>query len=129
MIQAIAITGAADFEMTAQIRNHLIAFDEPLESGGQDKGPSPMEMVCASLAACTVITIKMYLNHKHWATEGISAEVSHTKDDAGKNVFKRSITVRGSFDAEQKSRILAIANKCPVHKVLEAGNTIETTLT
>ncbi len=120
--------GNEDFTATATIRNHKVILDEPEASGGKDKGPTAMEMVCAALAACTVTTVKMYLNHKKWATEGITAEVVQSKDEAGKNIFKRTIEVRGSFDAEQKNRILAIANKCPVHKALETGNTIETTL-
>ncbi|NNM94249.1 MAG: OsmC family protein [Bacteroidia bacterium] len=121
--------GNEDFTASATIRNHKVILDEPEASGGKDKGPTAMEMVCAALAACTVTTVKMYLNHKKWATEGVIAEVVQSKDEAGRNIFKRSIQVLGTFDAEQKNRMLAIANKCPVHKALEAGNTIETTLT
>ncbi len=128
MLTTKVTLGKTDFTATASIRNHSLILDEPLAGGGQDKGPTAMETVCAALGACTVTTIKMYLNHKQWQTEGITAEVSHSKDEAGKNIFKRIIEVRGAFDAEQKSRILAIANKCPVHKTLETGNTIETTL-
>lgn len=128
MTQASITSGAADYEMIAKIRNHTVTFDEPTETGGGDKGPRPTEMLCAALASCTSITIKMYLNHKKWTTDGISVEVSHSTDAAGKNIFKRTVAVRGNFDADQKNRILAIANKCPVHKILEGSNTIETTL-
>lgn len=128
MLTAKVILGTEDFTATATIRNHQVILDEPAASGGKDKGPTAMEMVCVALATCTITTVKMYLNHKQWTTEGIVAEVSQSKDEVGKNVFKRTLEVRGVFDAEQKSRILAIANKCPVHKALEAGNIIETTL-
>jgi len=126
MAQATVTSGSSDFEMVATIRNHKVIIDESAGNGGQDKGAAPTEMLCASLASCTAITIKMYLNHKQWKTDGITVDVSQSANAEGKNVFSSNIEVKGAFDAEQKNRILAIANKCPVHKALEAGNIIET---
>ena len=128
MPTATATLGKADFEITATIRQHKVMFDEPQNNGGQDMAPAPTEMLCASLCACTIATMKIYINHKKWTVEGITVDVDKSTNTEGKNVFKRTITVKGNFDADQKSRILAIANKCPVHKILESSNIIETTL-
>jgi putative redox protein len=128
MPKASVTLGHTDFEMTASIRQHKVIFDEPTSNGGQDKGPGPTEMLCASLAACTVATIKIYLNHKQWKIEGITVEVDKHTNEEGKNVFTRKIDLKGALDADQKARVLVVANKCPVHKVLETGNIIETSL-
>lgn len=128
MPKATVNLGGTDFEMTATIRQHKVIFDEPTDNGGQDKGPAPTEMLCAALAACTTATVKMYLNHKQWKTDGITVEVEKSTNAEGKNVFTRKIEVKGSFDQEQKTRIMAIANKCPVHKILESQSIIESTL-
>ena len=128
MPKAIVKLGSTDFEMTAIIGNHKVIFDEPASNGGQDKGPAPTEMLCAALAACTTATVKMYLNHKQWKIEDMTIEVEKSTTAEGKNVFTRKIEVKGALDAEQKNRILAIANKCPVHKILEAQNIIESVL-
>jgi putative redox protein len=128
MANARVTLGSTDFEMTAAIRQHKVTIDEPAGNGGQDKGPSPTELLCASLASCTAATIKMYINHKQLKTEGITVEVENSTNIEGKNVFTRKINVRGTFDAAQKDRLLAIANKCPVHKILESSNIIESSL-
>jgi putative redox protein len=128
MPKASVILGHTDFEITATIRSHKVTFDEPKDLGGQDKGPGATEMLCASLAACTVATIKMYVNHKGWKVESLSCDVDKSTNTEGKAVFTRKVTVTGPLDDEQKNRILAVANKCPVHKILEGSNIIETTL-
>jgi len=120
--------GSADFEMKARIRNHILILDEPLDNGGQNKGPAPTECVCMALASCTVATLKMYMNRKQWKPDSLSVEVVLEKSPEGKNTFKRSIHITGSFNDEQKDRLLHIANACPVHKILSQGNVVETTV-
>ena len=129
MPKATVTLGATDFEMKAQVRNHTITIDEPVDNGGQDKGPSPTEYVCIALASCTTATFKMYINLKQLTVNKLLGEVEKITTEDKKNIFKRKITVEGAFDAAIKERLLAIANKCPVHKILEAANTIETVLT
>ncbi|HTB06591.1 MAG TPA: OsmC family protein [Bacteroidia bacterium] len=126
--KAVVTLGSTDFEMTAQVRQHTVIVDEPIESGGQDKGPEPNEYLCVALASCTTATIKMYLNHKQIKIDKLSVEVIKETTEDKKNIFKRNITIEGSFDAAMREHILAIANKCPIHKILEAANTIETKL-
>ena len=128
MAKAFVTLGTTDFEMKAQVRNHTVIIDEPLESGGQDKAPTPTEYVCIALASCTTATLKMYINHKGLTINKLSVEVEKITTEDKKNIFKRKIYAEGPFDAAIRERLLAIANKCPVHKILEAANTIETEL-
>ncbi len=110
-------------------RHHLYA-DEPESLGSADLGPTPYEYLCAALGACTSITLRMYISRKKWPVENIAVKVSHKKIAIGdlppKDVFTREITISGDVDAEQRARIIEIANKCPVHKTLEASSDIET---
>lgn len=118
--------------------HHLIA-DEPLDVGGSDLGPSPYELLSSGLAACTVMTIKMYVARKGWPMEEVKVHVSYDnkyiedcedceRGDRKIGMFSRRIELAGNLDEKQRQRILAIANKCPVHKTLEQGVTIETSL-
>jgi putative redox protein len=105
--------------------------DEPASAGGQDTAPNPMRLLCSALGACTAITVQMYAARKQWPLEGI--EVTVTMNAAGKPAdgateLARSIALRGALDAEQRERLLDIANKCPVHKVLGGAIRIQTQL-
>ena len=110
-------------------RHHLYA-DEPASYGSADLGPTPYEFLCAGLGACTSITLRMYVERKKWNVSHIGVEVSHKKVSSGdtpaKDVFTRKITIEGEVDATQRARMLEIANKCPVHKTLEASNAVIT---
>lgn len=118
--------------------HHLIA-DEPEEIGGSDLGPSPYELLSSGLAACTAMTIKMYVARKKWPMDELKVHVDFDnkyiedcenceKEERKIGKFIRFIELSGDLDEKQKQRILMIANKCPVHKTLEQGVTIETTL-
>lgn len=113
-------------------RHHQYA-DEPESYGSSDLGPNPFEYLCAALGSCTAITLRMYANRKKWPVDNIDVKTvfaRHNDPDHGEHtVFTRSITLTGALDEDQQQRLLEIANKCPVHKVLEHGNTIVTELT
>ena len=98
--------------------NSLIA-DEPVSAGGADKGFSPDELLTASLAACTSITLRMYADRKQWPLEKTEITVSLEKD-ALQNGTKlhREITLFGNLTDIQRKRLLEIANQCPIHKTL-----------
>ena len=101
--------------------------DEPLEKGGKDTAVTPMELIGGALSSCTIITLQMYFNHKEWAYENIEVDVDF--DYATQPVtFKRTVRVKGTFDEKQTKRIGGIANACPVHKLLEKGHEIVTTV-
>lgn len=110
-------------------RHHLYA-DEPLDYGSADMGPSPFEYVAAGLGACTSITLRMYADRKGWPAGKISVDVSHAKeihaDGLKRDVFTRVIRIEGDLDEAQKARMMEIANKCPVHRTLEAGSDVIT---
>ncbi|MTI29677.1 OsmC family protein [Xanthovirga aplysinae] len=116
-----------DFKVNAYLRNHQLTIDEPIDKGGKDKGPSPFELLCVSLASCTAITLKMYINLKEWEVDSIRVEVEHTTNASNQsNSFYSTIFVEGNLDDKQKGRLLAIAKVCPVHKTLNNQNSINT---
>ena len=104
---------------------NVVISDEPVEDGGQNKGFSPKELLASSLAACTVATLKMYVDRKKWELEKIDIEVQLVEVE-GKPVFKRNIVLHGKFELEQLDKLLKIANACPVHKILSASSSVET---
>ncbi len=116
--------------------HHTVA-DEPLAYGGTNQGMTPYGFLSAGLGACTSMTIRMYARRKGWPLDHVSVDVSHDKVHAqdaetSKEVridsFRREIRLEGSLDAEQRQRLLEIADKCPVHRTLEAGAKVETIL-
>ena len=104
--------------------------DEPVEIGGLDLGPTPHDLVGAGLAGCTAQTLRLYAKRKGWPLGAVEVKVSHRRDISVKpvDIFDRVITVGGPIDDEQRQRLLEIAELCPVHKMLTAGATVETTL-
>ena len=123
-------------DVTAGPAHHLLA-DEPEAYGGTNKGLSPYGLLSAALGACTSMTIRMYARRKKWPLAHVRVDVTHDKvhaQDAGTQVaekidtFRRAITLTGDLDAEQRKRLLEIADKCPVHRTLERSSTIETRL-
>ncbi len=111
--------------------NHRLYADEPESLGGADLGPSPFEFVLAGLGSCTTITLRMYAERKKWPVTHIGVDVSYKKSGFGadmKSVFVRKITIEGELDEAQLKRMMAIADKCPVHKMLEAKTEIRTEL-
>lgn len=105
--------------------NNTITADEPLEKGGGDTAMTPYELLAASLAACTSITLRMYAERKAWDTGTIGVDVE-IEADKGNTKFKRSVRFSNALPAEQRERLLAVANACPVHKVLTGTIAVET---
>ncbi len=105
--------------------------------GGTNRGPSPYGLLAAGLGACTSMTLRMYARRKGWKLTHVSVDVSHDKvhaQDANTptianiNLFRRRITVTGDLSVDQRQKLLEIADKCPVHKTLEASSRVETEL-
>jgi putative redox protein len=128
MSKATVTLGPVDFGMTAVIRNHTIIIDEQAGNGGRDTGPGPQEYLCISLASCTTATLKMYANRKQWRIDSLLVDVENETTAEGKNIFKRTLHIKGPLDEEQMNRLMQIANACPVHKILSQANTVETDL-
>lgn len=104
--------------------------DEPVEIGGLDLGPTPHDLVCAGLAACTSQTLRLYARRKGWPLGAVTVKVAHRRDLSAKpiDVFDRVITLNGDLDETQRARLLEIANLCPVHKLLTGGAAVDTIL-
>ncbi|MCS6767106.1 MAG: OsmC family protein, partial [Candidatus Protistobacter heckmanni] len=96
---------------------HKLLSDVGAESGGQDAGPSPHELFDASLAACTVLTLKLYARRKQWPLEDVEIEIvrDDSQEKQGKYHLTRKLHLVGPLDDEQKTRLMAIADKCPIH--------------
>jgi len=109
-------------------KNTIIA-DEPIDKGGGDEGMNPHEILASALGACTCATVRMYADRKEWPLEGINVTIRLVHDDEN-NVtnIARDIEFAGSLDQEQLDRLIVIANKCPIHKVLTNPINIETKL-
>jgi len=104
--------------ITSPSGNVLIA-DEPEELGGKNLGFSPNELLASALAACTSATLRMYADRKQWPLEEVKMDVliDYSKE-AGETTITRHITLIGQLDDAQRERLLAVANACPVHKIL-----------
>ncbi|MDY0008598.1 MAG: OsmC family protein [Bdellovibrionales bacterium] len=118
----VADSGDGNFVQQVTGKTHTFLSDATLEKGGQDKGPAPYELLLAALGSCTSITIRMYAERKGWALDKVSVKLTHHREDDMGNavidIITRDITLEGNLDAEQRARLLEIANKCPVHKTL-----------
>jgi putative redox protein len=124
---AIATIGKEHFRTEIISGAKQIVADEPEELGGTNVGPAPGEFLLISLASCTAITIRMYADRKKWPVEIITVEVDFEKID-NKTVFKRELQLEGDLTDEQRTRLLQIANACPVHKTLTNPIEIQTVL-
>lgn len=114
---------------TTKISNqkHQIITDEPREDGGQDKGFNPFELILGGLATCTTATIKIYADRKNWLINSIEIDLNMQEIEK-QQIISTNITVNGDISEEQKKRLLIIAQKCPVHKMLSNSNQINTKL-
>ncbi len=101
---------------------HTVVVDEPPEAGGADTGPRPTLLLAASLAACTAITMEMYAERKGWALDEVEVDVDAEYTGAVLSSFAVALRLPEGLTEEQKERLVAIAGKCPVHKVI-AGET------
>ena len=129
----IACTGHGKFGTEVHTVSHQFVADEPKSYGGDDTGPTPYDLLNAALGTCTAMTIKMYADRKNWPLEGVSVAVIHERQHADEcdhaeamkqgtqmQSLNRSIAIRGDkLDAEQRAKLMEIADKCPVHRTLE----------
>lgn len=125
MTHATAQIGSAPYRTNIIVSGHAITADEPRALGGQGAGPAPYDLLLASLAACTAITLKMYAERKNWALE--SLDVSLRLVDTNGLRIERALAIKG-LDDSQKTRLAEIAERTPVTKTLRSGLPIDTRL-
>jgi putative redox protein len=118
-MRAIAIR-RGKFEHEVRVREHRLTADEPEDIGGRDVGPSPEELLAASLASCTAITMQMYADRKGWDMTGVEVDCDYTPAERGRpTMFGLVLKLPESLSDEQVERLLVIAAKCPIHRTLE----------
>jgi len=130
-ISASAVLEGTPYRTRIALRGHTLVADEPLDHGGLDEGPRPHELLCASLAACTLITLRMYADRKGWTLRSLSVELEHDRTAAAATVatiIRMRLHAEGDLDDAQRARLVQIAQLCPVHKTLQHPIQIETTL-
>jgi putative redox protein len=99
---------------------HHLTVDEPEAQGGQDMGPSPQELLAASLASCTAVTMEMYADRKGWDVDGLEVDCRYTPAERGcPTRFELVMKMPAHLSEEQVERLQVIAAKCPVHRTLE----------
>jgi len=121
MKETTAITGREKYKTIIRSATNEIIADEPIELGGKDLGFEPGQLLTASLGSCTSITLRMYADRKEWDVEEISVKVTLNDEDKNNPILMRIIEIKANLDEQQKSRLLTIANACPVHKLLSKG--------
>jgi len=113
-------TRTGTYKHVVQVRQHRLLADEPLDEGGEDSAPSPQELLAASLASCTAITMEMYAQRKGWDVGGIEVEAQYTPAERGcPTRFGLTLRLPAHLSEEQVERLRVIAAKCPVHRTLD----------
>jgi len=126
-VVTVGESGLGPYGQVVVAGRHLLGADEPEAMGGRDTGPDPFEHVMAGLGACTAMTLRMYATRKGWPLERVTVTVRQPPTPVGERTrFVRQIALQGSLDAVQRARLLDIADRCPVHLLLQHGATVET---
>ena len=136
---AVRETGEGRFNQVIAAGPHRLRADEPPEVGGEDSGPGPYDLVLAGLGACTSMTVRLYAERKKWPLEGVTVRLRHDRihaedcadceTKAGKiDRIARRLTLEGRLEPDQRSKLLEIADKCPVHRSLTSEIKITTEL-
>jgi putative redox protein len=108
------------FTHDLEVGDHELVADEPRENGGDDLGPSPQQLLAASLASCTAVTMEMYASRKGWNLDGLEVDCEYTPADRGcVTRFELVLRMPAHLTEEQVDKLRAIAAKCPVHRTLE----------
>ena len=140
MSRAVTVIGGhSGLRQAISVGPHHLIADEPKTSGGSDAGPDPYELLLSALGSCTNMTLRMYADRKKWPLKEIRVALTHSKNYSNDCVnceqptamldrIQRRIMLLGELSAEQRQRLLEIANLCPVHKSLTSSINIQTEL-
>jgi putative redox protein len=131
--------GADGYRTKIDAGRHAMIADEPIEAGGSDEGPTPYDLILAALGACTAITLRMYADRKGWPLEAVVVRLDHGRSHAADeqqcehrpvrlDQIDRTLELSGPLTEEQRVRLAEIADRCPVHRTLDAGLRITTHL-
>jgi putative redox protein len=132
-------SGSLRFVQNISVGPHAFRGDEASENGGKDAGPNPFELILSALGACASITVQMYADRKQWPLEGVHVVLSYAnisaedRDDSDTKIgmmdgIEMGISFDGDLSEDQQSRLLEIAGKCPIHRLLTSPVPIQTKL-
>src|SRR5262245_2973579 len=127
MPHAKASIGTTNYAVSITAGHHQLKADEGPKLGGQDTGPSPYELLCAALCACTAITLRMYAERKQWPLHGVGVD-AHFALHGKEGAITRVLSFEGELDDEQRARLADIAERTPVTLTLKRGVSITTVL-
>ncbi len=130
---------AAGLAQEILVGRHRLVSDEPVSAGGTDSGPNPYDLLLAALGSCTSMTLALYARRKHWPLEAVTVRLRHSKIHAADcescetregflDYIERDVELEGPLSEDQHARLLAIANRCPVHRTLTSEIDIQTRL-
>lgn len=136
----VIVRGNADgFAQDITAGAHHLRSDEPASAGGTNTGPTPYDLLLAALGSCTSMTLAMYARRKQWPLRRVTVRLRHARahaadcaacetQDAMLTIIEREVELDGALDDDQRARLLAIANRCPVHLTLSSRIDIRTKL-
>ena len=136
----VVVQGAADgFAQTINASDHVLHADEPVAQGGTATGPTPYDLLLAALGACTSMTVSMYARRKEWPLQHVAVHLRHSRvhaEDCAQcettpkklDRIERELELRGPLTDDQRTRLLSIAERCPVHVTLTSEIDIRTRL-
>jgi putative redox protein len=125
----VAETHLGRLQLLARAPDAAFIVDEPVSAGGLGTGPNPYDLLSAALASCTALTIRLYAERKGWPLRHVEVSVRHHRASLqARDLFERCIELDGPLDEDQRARLLAIAEKCPVHQTLDRGSDVRTTI-
>ncbi len=128
---SVIARSATGVQVDIEAGGHSFTADEPREWGGTDVGPNPYDLMLSALAACTVMTVKMYAHRKEWPLEEVTIKLDthriHARDcedcesepGAMVDIIEKEISFEGDLSADQLDRLMEISGRCPVHRTLE----------
>jgi uncharacterized OsmC-like protein len=139
MTTSVSVDSAAtNYLETVRASGHLIQVDEPVSAGGMDAGPSPYELLLGALGTCKAITVRMYAARKGWPLESVRVNLSHDRrhaedclkcQDTAAQIDHIDVQIEfvgPALSASQRQTLLAVAEKCPIHRTLTGGVQIRT---
>ena len=129
MATLTASIGRTPYETHLSTGSQVIVADEPVDMGGQDRGMRPGELLAASLGACTVMTLRMYADRKGWPLESAVVHVDYSNDiETKRSLFVVKLILNGNLTEDQRARLAAMADRCPIHRALQNPVDFETIL-
>jgi putative redox protein len=140
MTEEVIVQGSANgFAQTIEVGKHRLTGDEPIGEGGTDTGPTPYDYLLVALGSCTSMTLGVFARNRKWPLESVQVRLRHAKIHAEDcescetktgmlDRIEREITLVGALTEEQRTKLMQIANRCPVHRTLTSEVSIVTRL-